>query len=254
MNQPPEIAAQAGAAFSQLVTVMDQLRSPGGCSWDAEQTHSSLAQYLLEETYEVLEALEQGSDAEIREELGDLLLQVVFHSRIAQESEPRWSVVQVVDELVQKMRSRHPHVFEPDTAAAAHVRTGSREQRWQELKQQEKQRDSVTDDIPRAMPALALAEKLIRRASSGQVDEPPVTDAVAQAAHTYASSVTQQDEQAWGQLLLALVAQAHADGVDAESALRQATADYRSRIRAREANTATMAEEVETSPTTPHPH
>ena len=95
----------------QLVQVMDQLRSPGGCPWDAEQTHESLARYLLEETYEALEAMDQGDLGSLREELGDLLLQVVFHARIAQESDPTFSLDAIAQGVVDKLVRRHPHVF-----------------------------------------------------------------------------------------------------------------------------------------------
>ena len=95
----------------QLVQVMDQLRSPGGCPWDAEQTHESLARYLLEETYEALEAMDQGDLGSLREELGDLLLQVVFHARIAQERDPKFSLAAIEQGVVDKLIRRHPHVF-----------------------------------------------------------------------------------------------------------------------------------------------
>ena len=103
-----------GARLLDLVTVMDRLRSPGGCPWDAEQTHESLTPYLVEETYETLEAIETGDRAHLREELGDLLLQVVFHSRIAAEdSDDPWSVDDVAGDIVDKLVRRHPHVFAP---------------------------------------------------------------------------------------------------------------------------------------------
>ena len=101
----------AGSELLRLVEVMDRLRSPGGCPWDAEQTHESLARYLLEETYEALEAMDQGDLSSLREELGDLLLQVVFHARIAQESDPEFSLAAIAQGVVDKLIRRHPHVF-----------------------------------------------------------------------------------------------------------------------------------------------
>ena len=98
-------------SVDRLVSVMDQLRSPGGCPWDAEQTHESLARYLLEETYEVLEAMDQADTTALREELGDLLLQVVFHARIAQESDPSFTLDEIASNVVAKLERRHPHVF-----------------------------------------------------------------------------------------------------------------------------------------------
>jgi len=99
-------------SIDRLVQVMDQLRSPGGCPWDAEQTHESLARYLLEETYEALEAMDSGDVGSLREELGDLLLQVVFHARIAQEQESDFTLDSIAQGVVDKLIRRHPHVFE----------------------------------------------------------------------------------------------------------------------------------------------
>ena len=150
-----------GARLLDAVAVMDRLRSPGGCPWDAEQTHASLAPYLLEEAYEAFEALEDGDTAGLREELGDLLLQVLFHARLGHEEVPRWSVDDVADALVAKLVGRHPHVFgDASVDDAAHV-----EARWEQLKAAEKGRTSVTDGVPMAMASLALTAKLQRRAA-----------------------------------------------------------------------------------------
>ena len=155
MNSPVE----------QLVQVMDQLRSPGGCPWDAEQTHESLARYLLEETYEALEAMDQGDLGSLREELGDLLLQVVFHTRIAQESDPTFSLDAIAQGVVDKLVRRHPHVF-TDLVVTSNEEL---EANWAKIKEEEKQRDSVTDGVPQAMPALQLATQLIYRARKSGV-------------------------------------------------------------------------------------
>jgi XTP/dITP diphosphohydrolase len=149
----------------QLVQVMDQLRSPGGCPWDAEQTHESLARYLLEETYEALEAMDQGDLGSLREELGDLLLQVVFHARIAQESEPTFSLDAIAQGVVDKLVRRHPHVF-TDLVVTSNEEL---EANWAKIKEEEKQRESVTDGVPQAMPALQLATQLIYRARKSGV-------------------------------------------------------------------------------------
>ena len=149
-----------GAHLIDAVAVMDRLRSPGGCPWDAEQTHDSLKPYLLEEAYEAYQAIEDGNLAELREELGDLLLQVLFHARIAAEDAPGWTVDDVADGLVEKLVSRHPHVFgDAVVADAAEVNS-----RWEEIKAQQKGRTSVTEGVPLAMASLALAAKLQRRA------------------------------------------------------------------------------------------
>lgn len=130
----------AGSAFARLVAVMDRLRSPGGCPWDAAQTHASLAPYAVEEAYEVVEAAEAGDLPALREELGDLLLQVVFHARVAQEdAEAPFDVVDVVDDLVAKLVRRHPHVFaDADASGPAEV-----EAAWRRIKDAEKRRDGL---------------------------------------------------------------------------------------------------------------
>jgi len=146
-----------GARLLDVVAVMDRLRSPGGCPWDAEQTHASLRPYLLEEAYEAYQALEDEDPVALREELGDVLLQVVFHARLAEESDPAWSVDDVAGDLVDKLVRRHPHVF---AGASADDLEGS----WDALKAAEKGRTSVTEGVPLGQPALSLAAKLQKRA------------------------------------------------------------------------------------------
>jgi len=146
-----------GARLLDVVAVMDRLRSPGGCPWDAQQTHASLRPYLLEEAYEAYEALEDEDPAALREELGDVLLQVVFHARLAQEADPPWSVDEVAGDLVDKLVRRHPHVF---AGGSAEDLEGS----WDALKAAEKGRTSVTEGVPLGQPALSLAATLHKRA------------------------------------------------------------------------------------------
>lgn len=150
-----------GGGLLDAVAVMDRLRSPGGCPWDAEQTHESLRQYLVEECFELLEAIEDGDRAALREELGDVLLQVLFHSRVAQESDDPFSIDDVAAELVTKLVGRHPHVFAGGDPAVRDART--QEHRWEQLKQQEKKRESSVDGVAMGQPALALAAKLVQR-------------------------------------------------------------------------------------------
>jgi XTP/dITP diphosphohydrolase len=153
-----------GTVLLDAVAVMDRLRSPGGCPWDAEQTHLSLLQYLVEECYELYQAIEDGDGAAVREELGDVLLQVLFHARVAAESPPgtaeRFDVDDVAADLVAKLVGRHPHVF----AGTERIDSAERqEHRWEELKRAEKQRDSSVDGVPLGQPAVALAAKLASR-------------------------------------------------------------------------------------------
>jgi XTP/dITP diphosphohydrolase len=143
-----------GARLLDAVAVMDRLRSPGGCPWDAKQTHSSLMPYLLEEAYETYEALETGDLEHLREELGDLLLQILFHARISEV----FDVDDVAGDLVDKLVRRHPHVF---AGGSADDLEGS----WEALKAREKGRVSVTEGIPLGQPALMLSAKLQRRAA-----------------------------------------------------------------------------------------
>lgn len=151
-----------GGALLDAVAVMDRLRSPGGCPWDAEQTHESLRKYLVEECYELLEAIEEGDRAALREELGDVLLQVLFHSRLAQESpDDPFAIDDVAAELVAKLVGRHPHVFGGGDQEVRDART--QEHRWEQLKQQEKKRESSVDGVAMGQPALALAAKLVQR-------------------------------------------------------------------------------------------
>jgi XTP/dITP diphosphohydrolase len=207
--------AQPGSRILELVEVMDRLRSPGGCPWDARQTHTSLVEYLVEEAYETVEAIETDDNDGLREELGDLLLQVVFHSRIAEEDpDHSWNIDDVAAGIVDKLIRRHPHVFaETDAQSAEQV-----EANWHALKAREKGRSSVTEGIPEQLPALLRAAKVESRSASlvGHVDEPRFTPR----ADSIVSAVN--DEGAFGDLLLALVRAGRDNGWDAEAALRGA--------------------------------
>jgi len=158
----------------EAVAVMDRLRSPGGCPWDAEQTHASLVRYLLEECYELVDAVESGDRAAIREELGDVLLQVLFHARIAAETprdEGGFDIDDVAGDLVGKLVRRHPHVF---ADAAPTWTADDQQQRWDELKRAERGKSGVLDGVAFGQPALALAAKLGSRAAAFGLDVPPV--------------------------------------------------------------------------------
>ncbi len=159
-----------GAGLLEAVAVMDRLRSPGGCPWDAEQTHESLRQYLVEECYELLAAIEDGDRAALREELGDVLLQVLFHARVAQESSSdSFTIDDVAASLVAKLVGRHPHVFAGGDPAVRDA--GTQQVRWEELKQEEKRRESSVDGVAMGQPALALAAKLTQRTSRAGLPE-----------------------------------------------------------------------------------
>jgi XTP/dITP diphosphohydrolase len=204
---------------------MDQLRSPGGCPWDAQQTHESLARYLLEETYETLEAMDQGDLVALREELGDLLLQIVFHARIAQESEYEFTLEAIAQGVVDKLIRRHPHVF-------GDVEFESEEQleaNWAAIKAEEKPRESVTDGVPNAMPSLQVATQLMYRARKLDVK---ASDGVMR--ERLRELIGHVDEATISQLLVAIVELAREQDIDSESVLRAEMTRYRIAIRSHE--------------------
>ena len=208
-------APRPGERLLDLVAVMDRLRSPGGCPWDARQTHASLVEYLVEEAYETVEAIEEGDRIGLREELGDLLLQVVFHARIAAEdTDDPWTIDDVADGIVSKLISRHPHVFGDVTADTPE----QVEANWHALKAKEKGRESVTDGIPAALPALVHAGKVLSR-SATLGDRLPELPVQAPGDAVMAEMATEAE---FGDLLLALVAIGRSRDWDAESALRMA--------------------------------
>ncbi|MCS5734287.1 MazG family protein [Herbiconiux daphne] len=211
----------APTKLDQLVEVTALLRAPGGCPWDAEQTHASLVQYLVEESHELIEAIESGSRDEMIEELGDVLYQVIFHADIAAHTIGEdFDIQDVAAHMTAKMVGRHPHVFgDLDLETAGDV-----ENAWDSFKAAEKpSRTSVLDGIPLGMPSLALADKLLGRAQKVGVLEKDAPAAIPVA-----------NEQELGGLLLALVASAKAQGLDAERALRSTLRDLRTEIVAAE--------------------
>ena len=198
-----------GSQLQRLVEVMNTLRSPGGCPWDAEQTHESLLKYLLEESYEFVDAVQSGNRVDMREELGDVLLQVYFHARMAEEhpTDP-FSIEDVAQGIADKLIRRHPHVFE-----GVEVRDAQEVlENWEEIKKKEKGRTSPLDGVAMAQPALPLVEKLLYRAEKYNVEvETPDSVSIEGTA----------DEGAVGQALLAVIAWANSNGIDAEAALRK---------------------------------
>lgn len=207
----------------RLREVMDKLRSPGGCPWDAEQDHESLLKYLLEESYEFIEAVENKDRTSMQEELGDLLLQVYFHSRMAEEdADNPFDVEDVAKTVTDKLIRRHPHVF-----SGTKVESSSEVlENWEAQKAAEKGRISIIDGVPLAQPALPLAAKVLYRMNklnfALEVDKP-----------TKISEQLNQDQ--FGDLLLGLIAQAVDLGIDPEAALRTATKSLISKIQEHEA-------------------
>ena len=196
-----------GSELLRLVEVMDRLRSPGGCAWDAEQTHQSLIKYLLEESYEFIDAIESDDRAGMREELGDVLLQVYFHSRIAQDhpTDP-FTIDDVAGAIADKLIGRHPHVF-----AGLEV-SGTEEiiENWEAIKAKEKGRTSPIDGVAMSQPALPLVSKLIYRADKygATLDLPEY------------QSEKEATEESVGQALASVIAWAYKHEIDPELALR----------------------------------
>ncbi|HEU0129620.1 MAG TPA: nucleoside triphosphate pyrophosphohydrolase [Mycobacteriales bacterium] len=221
-----------GARLLDLVATMDRLRSPGGCPWDAEQTHETLAPYLVEETYEALEAVETGDLAALRDELGDVLLQVVFHSRVAQEREDGtgWTVDDVAAGIVEKLVRRHPHVF-GDVAVSGADEVAHN---WDRIKAGERDESAgVLHGVPLGQPATALAAKLQKRAVKAGL--PPALLPYADDALADVERVAPEERAAAvGRLLFACVALARALDVDPEAALRGVAREFRERFEAAE--------------------
>ena len=208
--------------LDQLIAVLEYLRAPGGCAWDAEQTHESLVQYLVEESHELIEAIEHGSRDDVLEELGDVLYQVLFHADIAAASaEHPFTIEDVAAASTAKMVGRHPHVFGDVVADTADDVAAN----WETWKRQQKPaRTSVLDGVPAGLPALARAQKVLGRAQDAGVDA--AVDDIEPALI---------DEADLGRRLLSLVGEARARGLDAERSLRTAVAQVEAAIRAAEA-------------------
>lgn len=207
----------------RLRQVMDKLRSPGGCPWDAEQDHSSLLKFLLEESYEFIEAVEDNDRDAMQEELGDLLLQVYFHSRMAEEDKNQpFNIEDVAKGVADKLIRRHPHVFSDAVVGSSSEVL----ENWEAQKAVEKGRTSAIDGVPLAQPALPLVSKLLYRASKSNYQLPK------------AESVKLPDEMnqdQFGELLLSLISQAVNKGLDPEAALRGAAKTLITQIKAHEA-------------------
>jgi len=240
------------AELRALNEVVEKLRAPGGCPWDREQTHRSLRPYLLEETYEVLEAIERRDSTTLREELGDLLLQVLMHSAIAMEDADGFDIGDVADDVRTKMIHRHPHVF-GDTAVDGPAGVVVN---WEKLKKVEKrERLSLLDGVPAALPALAHAQGVQKRPARVGFDETPTApvalDAVQHSLRRVADIAAAMSRQAergedWaaggldaedavGDLLFAVVALARRMRVNPEEALRGRARRFAERFRALEA-------------------
>jgi tetrapyrrole methylase family protein / MazG family protein len=241
------VSAPLKPAFSDLVAVMARLRAPGGCPWDREQTHRSLRPYLIEEAYETLDAIERGNAPELCQELGDLLLQVIFHAQIAAE-QGAFTIDDVIAGLVEKLIRRHPHVFgDVRVAGSSEVLAN-----WNAIKAEERRAGAgavaaaeapeTLSDVPGALPSLALAQQLQQRAARAGFAWPDVDATAAKvreelrevedAARTRTPAETEAEV---GDLLFAAAGLPRALGVDGEQALRDAALRFRARFARMEA-------------------
>lgn len=221
--------------FDELISIMRRLRGPGGCPWDAEQTHESLTRYLLEETYEVIEAIESGSPGHLKEELGDLLLQPVFHAAIAEES-GAFTMDDVIRGLCEKLVRRHPHVF-----GDMHIADSSAQvENWEQIKKAEKgeERASAISGVPPHLPALLKAQKITEKAARVGFDWEHVDQVMAKVMeelHEFEEAMAAGDnehmEAELGDLLFAIVNLGRFLSINPEEALRKTIARFQLRFR-----------------------
>ena len=225
-----------GAQFERLLEIMRRLREPGGCPWDREQTRVSLKPFLVEETYEVLEAIESTDSAALQEELGDLLFQVIFHAQIAAEG-GEFDIAGLLARLIDKMVSRHPHVFGEATVGTP----GEALAQWESIKQREAhqagRRRSIIDGVPRALPSLLRAQRMTSKASRVNFDWPDaraawtkVEEECREAADALEAGDRDRLQDELGDVMFSLVNVARLASIDAEEALQGAIEKFRRRF------------------------
>ncbi len=241
-----------GVLFERLLDVMARLHDPDGCPWDREQTHTSLKPYLIEEAYEVLEAIEAADSPALQEELGDLLFQVVFHARLAEEA-GEFAMADLLRSLIDKMVSRHPHVF-GDASVATPKEVLAQ---WETIKEREAEerghRRSVIDGVPRALPSLLRAQRLQTKAARVRFDWPDaraawakVEEEVREAADAIAAGEPARVQEELGDALFSLVNVARLSGIDAEEALQGTIEKFRRRFTGMEADLIAQGKSVGT--------
>lgn len=230
---------KAGEQFAELVKIMARLRAPGGCPWDRKQTFDTIKSYLLEETYEVMDAIDQRDWKGLQEELGDLMLQPVFFAQMA-EDEDRFDIVDSLQAINNKLIRRHPHVF---GEAVAHTAEDVKH-RWDEIKKQEKAEqgiaaaDSMLDGVPRTLPALVEAEQMSKKAAGAGFEWPDISGVIeklqeeaAELAGARENADMEHIEHEIGDLLFTLVNLARFLHIDPEQALRKTNGRFRRRFR-----------------------
>lgn len=234
MDDPRNDGQQAALEqLARLISVMDRLRGPDGCAWDRAQDFDSIAPYTLEEAYEVADAIARRDMGDLCEELGDLLLQVVFHARMAAEAR-HFTLADVAHGIVAKMERRHPHIFGEN--ADAHTGAETVRARWEDLKEAEKPRQSALDGIATTLPALTRAAKLGSRAARTGFDWPDASGPRAkideELAELAAAQTIEEKQEEAGDLLFSVVNYLRHLDIDPEDALRQANRKFERRFRA----------------------
>jgi tetrapyrrole methylase family protein/MazG family protein len=245
---PPLSETDNVRTFAGLMNVTRTLRGPGGCPWDREQTHASLKPHLLEETYEVLEALDEADPAELAEELGDLLFQVTIHSQVAAEA-GEFTIEDVIEGITRKLIGRHPHVFgELELESAQEVR-----QHWETFKQREKpKRSSVLEQIPKGLPALPQSNLMQKRAASVGFEWASVREVIAKVEEELeelqheieAQAAKEVQREEFGDILFALVSVARHLRIDPEEALRLANRKFAARFQYVESRVAALGKSL----------
>jgi MazG family protein len=222
------------SSIDRLREIVSKLRAPDGCPWDREQTHATLKPHLLEECYELIDAIDDQDDDALLEELGDLLLQVVLHAQMASE-EGRFQFDQVADRIADKLVRRHPHVFGENKLPTSDAVL----RQWDAIKRSEKEeRKSILDGVPRTLPALAQAQKVQAKAARAGFDWPEAQDVLAkireEISEIEGAQSSEQLSEELGDLLFSIVNFARKRKLDAEDLLRAATEKFSRRIRAME--------------------
>ena len=216
------VARRASASLGSLALVMARLRSADGCPWDQEQTHESLRVHLVEEAYEVLDAIDRGSlEADLEEELGDVLLQVFFHAQLAAD-DGRFDVATVADRLVAKLIHRHPHVFGDTVVEGA----GDVIRNWESIKAEEKKREGPFEDVPAGLPALLYSYKMQKRAAALGF-QPTEEEALGHVSRAVAELGMDPTPENFGEVLFWFVALSRVLGIDPEGALRASATRFR---------------------------
>jgi MazG family protein len=238
----PVPSSKQGSRLLDLIRVMARLRGPGGCPWDLAQTHSSLRRHLLDEAYELLDAIDEGDPVRLKEELGDLLLQAVFHAQMAAD-EGTFDIDDVAESTVEKLIYRHPHVFADVEAETPEQVYGN----WERIKAEERGEHAITEGIPKALPSLLAAQKVQRRAAGRGFDWAELAGAVEKVREELAQleeaalghegkdregAAKDALEEEVGDVLFAATALARKLGVEAETSLRRAVAKFVHRFEA----------------------